>query len=88
MPRQGGKLNPKLIKGRKEGNHRWLPSLTVPPRGVEQLMNSPANTSISDQVGTDSGTLHEDPEILAMLAVWPTLSPAKRRVIMGIVRGR
>jgi hypothetical protein len=54
--------------------------------GFEHLDKTTEKQGVPQAGGAESGA--RDDDLAELLAKWPTLAPAKRRVIMGIVRGR
>jgi hypothetical protein len=70
-----------------------IEELGIPPRGVERTKKPSEKTrgavtgvAESGAVGNDSGS--SDTDLAAVVRAWPTLTPAKRRVIMGVVQGQ
>ena len=61
------------------------------PRGVEQRANSSGNQGVALQGGAKSGALSgdsaPDPDLMAVVAAWPTLPEAVRQKIVGMVLG-
>jgi len=56
--------------------------------GPEHPATSRGKPHISPTRGAESGAHGDDPDLVELLKAWPNLTPAKRRVILGIVRGR
>ena len=63
----------------------------LPPRGVEQVPNSPVKSGFSESGGAKSGALGAqggviDPELRAIIDAWPVLPDAIKVGILAMVR--
>jgi hypothetical protein len=56
--------------------------------GIEQSAKSPETQRVSQQRGAESGAPGAPDELAEVVAAWPNLSPAARRVILSIARGQ
>ena len=61
------------------------------PTGTEHTANSSGNQGIAVQGGAKSGALSGDsapidPDLLAVVAAWPTLPQAVRRQVVAMVK--
>jgi hypothetical protein len=62
--------------------------LEYPRQQSNILPVSAEKPHVPDVRGTESGTPGGDSDLSELLAAWPALTPAKRRVILGIIRGK
>ncbi len=60
-------------------------------QGLEQPSNSPGNRALSENAGTESGTVQDEnsslpPDLAMIISSWPHLTEDDRKAVLAIIR--